>query len=227
MTIKLHESPRDFIHIQFTIKNHTYPKKQIKNQPQTPPNRRSRAHFSCSRLTLRLSSAASNFFWISSNDTSFFFGGDRGNSGTASFERGLRISSKACPEARFSSSFTWISGNAGGKARKKPRIYAGAGSGDIKNLPEFSTTEGGHPRQEFCSQHSNTAQKCANFLSILPQPGTTQAPHVLIQLSTSQVVTTSPLVQIKSRSPSSHKPEGEFPGVCVEHQRAQNYKIVF
>lgn len=61
-------------------------------------------------FTLRLSSAASNFFWISSRERSFFFGGERGNSGTDSFDRGLRISSKAWPEARFSSSFTWISG---------------------------------------------------------------------------------------------------------------------
>lgn len=61
-------------------------------------------------FTLRLSSAASSFFWISSRERSFFFGGERGNSGTDSFDRGLRISSKAWPEARFSSSFTWISG---------------------------------------------------------------------------------------------------------------------
>lgn len=152
----------------------------MKKEPQSPQNWWSRAHFSCSRFTLRLSSAASNFFWISSNDTSFFFGGDRGNSGTASFERGLRISSKACPEARFSSSFTWISAKAGGKSHKNEYFMQKLAQVTSKTaFQKFSTMEipeEEHPRQEFCFQHSNTVQKRGNFLCnpsvILHHPST-------------------------------------------------------
>lgn len=105
------------INIQFVIKKMPLIPRNKKGA-SNPQNWWSRAHFNCSSFTLRLSSAASNFFWISSRDTSFFLGGDRGNSATVSLERGLRISSKACPEARFSSSFTWMSGTQGKKARK-------------------------------------------------------------------------------------------------------------
>ena len=77
--------------------------------------------FSCSRFSascfntsaswdLDFSFAASNLFWISSRERSFPLGGERGYPGTDSFGQRLRISSKAWPEARFSSSFTWISG---------------------------------------------------------------------------------------------------------------------
>lgn len=60
-------------------------------------------------FTLRLSSAASSFLWISSSETSFFLGGDRGNSPLPSGAGAPRMTSKAWPEARLSSSLTWIS----------------------------------------------------------------------------------------------------------------------
>lgn len=175
--------------------------------------------------SLRLSSAASSFFWISSNDTSFFFGGDRGNSGPASFERGLMISSKACPEARFSSSFTWISGNGGIKPEKQYLMQELAQvtlkTAFQNSAPQSSLREGIQDRS-FVFSTAILLKNGAIFFAILPRSYITQAPDVLFSPSTSQAMKTSSLVQIKNHSLSSDKPEDEFPGVCLEPERAKN-----
>lgn len=59
-----------------------------------------------SSLTFRLSSAASSFFWISSRDGSRRCGIEVLRSGTASKDGGLRITSKAWPDARLFSLIT-------------------------------------------------------------------------------------------------------------------------
>lgn len=58
---------------------------------------------------LFFSSAAFDFFQISSRERSFFLGGERGNSGMSSFGWGLRINPKAWPESCFSSFFPGVS----------------------------------------------------------------------------------------------------------------------
>lgn len=62
-------------------------------------------HYIC-WATLRLSSAASSFLWISSSETSFFLGVESGNSPLESGAVGLKMTSNAWPEARLSNSFT-------------------------------------------------------------------------------------------------------------------------
>lgn len=62
-----------------------------------------------SEATLRLSSAACSFLFISSKDVSFFLSGDNGKSPLVSRLEGLRMTSNAWPDARLLSSFTWIS----------------------------------------------------------------------------------------------------------------------
>lgn len=59
--------------------------------------------------TLRLKSAASSFFLISSREVSLFLLGDNGNSTLASGVEGLRMTSNAWPDARLFSSFTRMS----------------------------------------------------------------------------------------------------------------------
>lgn len=68
--------------------------KQMNNNPSPPPH------------TFRLSSAASSFFWISSRDGSRRCGMEVLRSGTPSKEGGLRMTSKAWPDARLFSSIT-------------------------------------------------------------------------------------------------------------------------
>lgn len=57
-------------------------------------------------LTFRRSSAASSFFWISSRDGSRRCGMEALSSGTPSKDGGLRMTSKAWPDARLFSSIT-------------------------------------------------------------------------------------------------------------------------
>lgn len=59
-----------------------------------------------SPLTFRLSSAASSFFWISSRDGSRRCGMEVLRSGTPSKDGGLRMTSKAWPDARLFNSIT-------------------------------------------------------------------------------------------------------------------------
>lgn len=51
--------------------------------------------------TFLLSSAASSFFWISSRESSFFFGEAKVRGASETGDGGFRISSKAWPEARL------------------------------------------------------------------------------------------------------------------------------
>lgn len=73
--------------------------------------------------TFRRSSAASSFFWISSREGSRRCGMEVLSSGTPSKDGGLRMTSKAWPEARLFSSITSTS-----LMTHQPRSTASAGS---------------------------------------------------------------------------------------------------